>query len=96
MVGKNIEWTRLELDVRSFDSTHFVTPFTEVEASGIRLTTLAELGNTPHQRRLLYDLNAECSADIPDRGTFHTARVPTSSSRIPIIRRSRRHLGPQW
>jgi RimJ/RimL family protein N-acetyltransferase len=63
---------RLELDVRTFDAARF-TPYIErCQAEGIRLTTLAELGDTPDHRRRLYELNKECSADIPERGEFYT------------------------
>jgi RimJ/RimL family protein N-acetyltransferase len=71
-VVRGIEWVRLEIDVAGFDSTPFAPILSGVAASGIRLTTLTALGDTADQRRRLYDLNAECSADIPDRGTFHT------------------------
>jgi RimJ/RimL family protein N-acetyltransferase len=72
IVAADIAWVRLELDVGSFDATAFTTILSDVEASGIRLTTLAELGNAAEQQRSLYELNAECSADIPNRGPFHS------------------------
>lgn len=65
-------WVRLALDVRTFDAARFAKYVARCRDTGIRLTTLAELGDTPAHRRRLYDLNKECSADIPDRGEFYT------------------------
>ena len=66
------DWVRLELDVRTFDAERFTRYAERCQAAGIRLTTLAELGDTPARRRALYELNKECSADIPERGEFYT------------------------
>jgi GNAT superfamily N-acetyltransferase len=66
------DWVRLELDVKKFDDTEFEPHLHQARTSGIRLTTMAELGDTTEHRRALYDLNRTCSADIPDRGTFYT------------------------
>ncbi|POX60393.1 GNAT family N-acetyltransferase [Streptomyces sp. Ru62] len=66
------QWVRLELDVASFDEHHFEKYVTRCRADGIRLATLAELGDTPEHRRALYELNKECSADIPERGAFYS------------------------
>ena len=33
---------------------------------------MADLGDTAECRRLLYELNKTCSADIPERGEFYT------------------------
>jgi RimJ/RimL family protein N-acetyltransferase len=63
-------WVKLELDVASFDERRFEEYVARCHAEGIHLTTLAELGDTPEHRRALYDLNKECSADIPERGEF--------------------------
>ena len=63
---------RLQLDVTDFDLARFQPYVDECRTSGIRLTTLSELGDTPEHRRALYDLNKECSADIPERGAFFT------------------------
>ncbi|ONK09779.1 GNAT family N-acetyltransferase [Streptomyces sp. MP131-18] len=65
-------WVRLELDVSTFDAASFAPCVARCRAAGIQLTTLAELGDTPRHRRLLYELNRECSADIPERGAFFT------------------------
>ncbi|MFI9243624.1 GNAT family N-acetyltransferase [Streptomyces sp. NPDC053086] len=65
-------WVRLELDVTAFDATRFEEYVARCSAAGIRLTTLAELGDTPEHRRALYELNKECSADIPERGEFYS------------------------
>ncbi|WLQ32076.1 GNAT family N-acetyltransferase [Streptomyces castrisilvae] len=65
-------WVRLELDTTTFDAERFGAYVTRCRDQGIRLTTLAELGDTPEHRRALYELNKECSADIPERGEFFT------------------------
>ncbi|MEV4347384.1 hypothetical protein AB0J83_23255 [Actinoplanes sp. NPDC049596] len=67
-----VDWVRLELDVGKFEDADFEPYVERAEASGTRLTTMAELGDTAEHRRMLYDLNKTCSADIPDRGTFYT------------------------
>ncbi|MFE6780282.1 GNAT family N-acetyltransferase [Streptomyces sp. NPDC057702] len=63
-------WVRLELDVAGFDGARFASYVERCRAEGLRLVTLAELGDTPEHRRALYELNKECSADIPERGEF--------------------------
>ncbi|MEU1309079.1 GNAT family N-acetyltransferase [Streptomyces cinnamoneus] len=65
-------WVKLELDVTAFDASRFEGHLERCRDAGIRLTTLADLGDGPRQRRALYELNKECSADIPDRGAFYT------------------------
>lgn len=64
------EPVRLQLDVDDFDLARFQPYVDKCRTSGIRLTTLSELGDTPEHRRALYELNKECSADIPERGAF--------------------------
>lgn len=64
-------WVKLELDVTIFDATRFAGYIERCRNAGIRLTTLAELGDTPGHRRALYELNKECAADIPERGEFY-------------------------
>ncbi|WP_406447451.1 GNAT family N-acetyltransferase [Streptomyces sp. NBC_00876] len=64
------QWVKLELDTAAFDADRFGAYVTRCRDEGIALTTLAELGDTPERRRALYDLNKECSADIPERGEF--------------------------
>ncbi len=66
------DWVKLELLLSTFDSSRFMEETRRVGESGVVISTLAELGDTPDQRRKLYELNAECSSDIPDRGEFHT------------------------
>lgn len=66
------KWVRLELATTRFDATRFETVVADVLDSGIHITTLADLGDSEDNRRNLYALNAECSKDIPDRGTFYT------------------------
>ena len=63
---------RLELDISQADPSRFASVVESVVDSGVRLTTLAELGNTTAHQKLLYELNATCAADIPDRGPFFT------------------------
>jgi RimJ/RimL family protein N-acetyltransferase len=67
-----VDWVKLELDTRAFDAAGFAPYVERCRNAGLRLTTLAELGDTPAHRRALYELNKECSADIPGRGEFHT------------------------
>jgi hypothetical protein len=67
-----IKWVKLQLDVDAFDLARFQPYVDRCRTSGIRLTTLSELGDTAERRRALYELNRECSADIPQRGEFFT------------------------
>lgn len=67
-----MEWVKLELDVVSFDPDRFADVVQRVADAGVALSTLTEEGDTPLDRRRLNELNAECSADIPGRGAFHT------------------------
>ncbi|MEU4676991.1 GNAT family N-acetyltransferase [Micromonospora sp. NPDC023737] len=66
------EWVRLQLDIDGFDDQTFEPYLRRARESGIDLTTMAQLGDTPQRRRALYELNRTCSADIPDRGEFYT------------------------
>ncbi|MFC8225328.1 GNAT family N-acetyltransferase [Streptomyces sp. NPDC057287] len=63
-------WVRL--DVRTFEADRWATYSDRCRASGIRLTTFAEEGDSPRHRRRLYELNKECAADIPGRGPFYS------------------------
>lgn len=65
-------WVRLELDVGTFDAARFAPLVQRCRATGLRFATLATVGDDGQHRRALYDLNAECSADIPQRGDFYT------------------------
>ena len=67
-----IDWVKLELDLATFDPAPYEPLLESTLRGGITISTLAELGNTEENQRRLYALNAECSGDIPDRGTFHT------------------------
>ena len=60
------------LNLGDFDETPFVSALETCESAGIRFETLESLGDTAENRRNLYDLNKECSADIPARGDFYT------------------------
>lgn len=64
------QWVKLELDVGGFDARRFEPYVERCLQRGMRLTTLADLGDTAGNRRLLYELNKECAADIPGRGEF--------------------------
>lgn len=64
-----VRWVRLELDLRTFAPP---APNAELAESGVRLATLTELGDNEQARYQVFELNRECSADIPERGTFHT------------------------
>ena len=66
-----VDRVRLELDVDGFRDAGFEPYLQRAQASGVRFTTMAELGDTARHRRALYDLNRACSADIPDRGAFY-------------------------
>ncbi|MFD9353988.1 GNAT family N-acetyltransferase [Streptomyces sp. NPDC060031] len=63
-------WVRLELDAAAFDAARFAPYVENCRAAGIGSTTMAALGDGPEPRRALYELNKECSADIPGRGAF--------------------------
>ncbi|MFF1412578.1 hypothetical protein ACFVX6_22865 [Streptomyces sp. NPDC058289] len=63
---------RLELTVRTFDSARFTPYVDRCRAAGVSFTTLAQLGDVEDERRRLYDLNKECSADTPERGAFYS------------------------
>lgn len=67
-----VEWVKLELDVASFDSVPFDPRLQNLRALGFRFPSLTDVGNTEPNRFRLYELNAECSKDIPGRGSFHS------------------------
>lgn len=57
--------------MRSFDEQPFAGVIEACEASGIRFTSIAELGDTTENRRQLYAINRTTSLDIPGSdGTF--------------------------
>lgn len=60
---------RLELDLTAYESS---SDLPTRGLSGIEFATLAELGDSEEGRYRLFELNRECSADIPGRGPFHT------------------------
>ncbi|MGW7318616.1 GNAT family N-acetyltransferase [Streptomyces sp. NPDC054865] len=66
------QWVKLALDLNTFDARRFGAYVARARTQGIRLTTFDELADTPAHRRALYELNRTCSADIPERGEFHT------------------------
>ena len=66
------DWVRLELDPAAFDHQRFAPAVDRARSGGITFATLADLGDTDENRRRLYELNKTCSADIPNRGEFHT------------------------
>ncbi len=59
------------LDLATFDHTRFAGVIESVQAQGIRFASLAEVGDTPENRRKLYETNRSCALDIPgSEGTF--------------------------
>jgi GNAT superfamily N-acetyltransferase len=65
-------WVRLSLDVDSFDPRDFSPVSDRCVHSGIRFTTMTELGDDEPNQRRLYELNRTCSADMPGRGEFYS------------------------
>jgi RimJ/RimL family protein N-acetyltransferase len=68
----DVLWVRLELDVETFDAAAFEPVVKACRHGGIVFKTMAELGDSEANHRRLYELNRECSADIPGRGEFYT------------------------
>ncbi|WP_327310000.1 hypothetical protein OG730_43345 (plasmid) [Streptomyces sp. NBC_01298] len=68
----SVRWVRLELTVRTFDSARFTPWVDRCRAAGLSSTTLARLSDTEDERRRLDDPNKQCSANIPERGAFHS------------------------
>lgn len=61
-----------ELDLATFDPARFVPLVEQVEAQGIRFTSLAGEGQTDEALHKLYVLNTQTSQDNPSEdGTFH-------------------------
>jgi hypothetical protein len=67
-----IEWVKLQLDLSTFDDSRFEPYLRRCQQSGVGLTTVAEIGDSPGTRRSLFELNRICSADILGRGEFYT------------------------
>jgi GNAT superfamily N-acetyltransferase len=67
-----VDWVKLELRVDRFEDAQFEPYLQRAQSSGIRFGTMADVGDSPADRRALYDLNKTCSADIPNRGTFYS------------------------
>ncbi|MBX2799046.1 MAG: hypothetical protein KTR31_15325 [Myxococcales bacterium] len=67
-----VRWVKLELDLAQLDLEPHRAAVQRVLETGVELVSLASLGSQEENLRRLYELNATCSADIPDRGTFHT------------------------
>ena len=55
------------LDLTAFDPVRFTEAVRRVEAQGVRLLTYAELGDSPQNRRSLYDLEQAARASQPFR-----------------------------
>lgn len=66
------QWVRLRLDLSDFDDARVEPVLARCRRAGVRFATVAELGDDEGCRRLLYELNRACSADIPGRGEFYT------------------------
>lgn len=65
-------WVRHELTVRTFDSARFTPYVDRCRVAGVSFLSVAESGDGEEERRRLYELNKECSADIPERGAFYS------------------------
>ena len=63
---------KLKLDLGSFDERPFRRYVESCEQEGIEFATIESLGDTEIERRKLYELNRECSRDIPGRGAFYS------------------------
>jgi hypothetical protein len=66
------QWVKLELDVPTFDQTKFAPYLDRCLREGITFATMSDLGDTRGNRFALFELNKECSADIPQSGVFYT------------------------
>jgi GNAT superfamily N-acetyltransferase len=55
------------LDLSTYDEAPFAGALERAEASGIRFTSLAEIGDTEEARYRLYELNRDTGMDIPGR-----------------------------
>ncbi len=63
---------KLQLSLLDFDIEKWRHHITDCERLGIRFHSLAELGDNEANRKRMYELNKECSADIPGRGSFYS------------------------
>jgi RimJ/RimL family protein N-acetyltransferase len=63
---------KLQLRLDSFDERPFLPQLEKCLKTGISLTTLRLQGDTPENRKKLYELNKTCSQDILGRGPFYT------------------------
>lgn len=70
--SENHKWVKLELDITSHDLSNFRAYVDRCIGSGIRFATMSDLGDSHANHVALFELNRECSADIPGRGTFYT------------------------
>lgn len=61
---------KLKLDITSFEESAYGGVLQLAENRGVSFQSMALLGDTEEHRRLLYELNKTCSADIPARGKF--------------------------
>ncbi|HWU07906.1 MAG TPA: hypothetical protein VN520_16240 [Streptomyces sp.] len=58
--------------MRGCDTVRWAPYAERCRASGVRLTTFAQPGESPSHRRRLYELDKECAAGTPGRGPFHS------------------------
>jgi RimJ/RimL family protein N-acetyltransferase len=99
-VAKAHSWVKLELDVSSFDASKFASHIERCLREGINFSRISDLGDDDLNRGRLFELNRECSADIPGRGVFYTREeyfveriaVTTYNPRGVMIARQ----GGQW
>lgn len=87
------DWVHLRLRLESFDEDAIANRVARADLSTLGLATLADLGDSDAERRLLYELNRECSLDIPGRGPFYSfdeyvaerINVPSFDSRTVVV-----------
>jgi len=61
---------KLKLNINQFNEDLFENCIFKCRNNGVEFESMATLGDGNVQRRVLYDLNKACSADIPGRGEF--------------------------
>jgi GNAT superfamily N-acetyltransferase len=67
-----VEWVKLKLFLADFDEQAIADRAAQTDLSGISLVSLDKMAWGTAERRKLYELNRECSRDIPERGEFYS------------------------
>ena len=70
--SNNTPVVKLQLSVPDFRDDPWLHYIADCERRGIIFFSLAELGETEANQRHMYELNKECSADLPGRGPFYS------------------------